>query len=345
MTGEMTEEMNRSVPDKYRLLQTCLTGLLAYEDCFDTVPQDFAPWVCERLAWHKVLPLAAAVSDGMKPKCTGIKEIFHAVTLKNLLREEAYRRQAETVFKALAAAGIHFVPFKGPFWMGRLYGAYHWRHIGDMDLFLNKRDIPHAACVLAGMGYAAHTLEGSIQEDLIRRGELAFFPGAGLPGAVPVELHWDLMPSPRFLRKRYISAEDLTGTRQTAQWQGLRYPLPRPEIQLFYYMLHAACQHQFMRFVHLMLLVHFIESYPDLDWDWFLDLVISRKAQAPVYACLQIVRKFWRLPAGACRVQSAVKPPLRTRFAPVLLPPDLFVRSTPKRGALRRKLFRAMMSW
>ena len=60
-----------SQDSKEQILHHCLKGLLRREDCFDIVPSKHAGWICERLSWHKLLPLAAALENPRKKKMFG----------------------------------------------------------------------------------------------------------------------------------------------------------------------------------------------------------------------------------------------------------------------------------
>ena len=331
--------------DNNNLLLACLKGLLTYEDRFDLVSSDHALWICERLAWHKLLPLAAALSDPAKLRCPRLADIFQKTELRNLMKEACYRKQAHRVFNALHENGIAFMPFKGPFWIERLYESYHWRHIGDIDILVSRSDVPKTAARLLEMGFSAQILGRKIEDDLATRGELAFFPDKNAQGDVPVELHWDLMPSPRFLRKRFISNKDFWENTSPAVWQGLHFPVPTAEIRFLYYVLHAVCQHQFSRFVHIATLVHFVQKHPDLDWNDIYRTAVQKKAVTPLFYALKFMDCFWRVPDCIREIKAKCKPPLPARLTAAILAPESVIHFTQKKGTHRRKLFRAAMSW
>jgi len=328
-----------------QVLLKCLKGLLLNEDHFDIVASADASWICRRLAWHKLLPLAAALNDSGKPKCATIEQIFKTTTLENLAKEEFYRLQVARIFNAFDKASIEYMPFKGPFWGNQLYAEYYWRHIGDIDILFSKDEARTAGSILLKMGYIPHTLDGSIERDFETRGELAFFPDSRHPNEVPIELHWDLMPSPRFLKKKYLFNEDFNQDVTRSQWKGFEYDLPRPEVQFLYYILHATCQHQFMRFVHITNLVHFVQKFPRLNWQRIFKLAESRRALTPLYYGLKFVDTYFPLPEHVSVLQKRSKPSLPTQMVASFMPPGKILSATYRRGKMRRKLFRAAMSW
>lgn len=329
---------------KEAVLIQCLKGLLRREDCFEVVPAEHADWICERLAWHKVLPLAAAMQDPGKKKCRTITRTFQSVTLKNMAREEFYHAQISELFKLFDQTGVDYMPFKGPFWGTQMYEAYQWRHIGDIDILLSRSDARSTADRLIALGYRPDILEGSLDEEFAMRGELALVPGRHQPSGVPVELHWALMPSPRFIRKRYLYSGDFTNETIPGEWRGLHFQLPRPEIQLFYYLLHATCQHQFMRFVHITNMVHFLETFPRLDWERLHNLALERRALAPVHYGLKFVQTFHPLPVEAQHMIRRSKPKPTARILAMSLLPKYIPFSTARQGKTRRNLFRIAMS-
>ena len=327
------------------MLRDCLVGLLVFDDRFDQVPEKDGQWICERLAWHKVLPLAAAIQDPLKPKCQTLKDIFHKTAIHNMVQEEHYLRQVRRLFHALENRGVEYVPFKGPFWCVPLYAAYHWRHIGDIDLLLPKADLAKAVEMMMEMGYRPHYVEGSLEQDLANRGELAFFPEPSRSNDVVVELHWDPMPSPRFMRRQYLGYGDFTSVSVTGQWRGISYALPSLEVQFLYLILHAVCQHQFMRFAHVTTIVHFIQKALHLNWEAMFDLALARNAGTPLYYGLSFADAFWPLPAPLQELKGRLRIPMKTRIVAALLPPRRIFQGADKKGTWRRNLFRTAISW
>jgi len=274
-----------------------------------------------------------------------LSNIFQKTILHNMMKEEHYLRQVRRLFNAFDNMGFEYVPFKGPFWSVPLYEAYHWRHIGDIDLLLPKADVRRATGMMMQMGYRPHFLRGSLDWNLANSGELAFTPDPSRPDDVVVELHWDPMPSRRFMRRQYLSYDDFTCRTTPGQWRGVSYALPSLEIQFMYLVLHATCQHQFMRFTHVATLVHFIQRALDLDWERAFDLSVSRNASIPLYYGLVFADAFWPLPDSLRELKARIRIPPKSRLVAAILPPQRILKGNDKKGKLRRNLFRTAMSW
>ena len=331
--------------NKKKLWLHCLSAMIHFQDRFDAVAPRQADWICERLAWHKILPLAAALSDPGKPKCPRLESIFKNLLLKNTIRAKHYERQVKHLFLMLRQASIDFVPYKGPFWSQTIYPDYSWRHIGDIDLMLGIDDAHKASAMLQAAGWVPDIVGLSEEEDFRLRGELTLFPDPKTNNQFPVQLHWDPLPSPRFVRKKYMPADLFKTGAEQATWQGIDYLIPCPEIQFFYHLLHATCQHQFLRFAHLLTPIHFLIKFPNLDWDFFQKLTHTRQTSTPVYYGLKFISHFYALPKQAQKILSDTKPQLKSRIAAAVLHPNAIMNATQKCGRHRRELFRVAMSW
>jgi hypothetical protein len=330
---------------RQKLIWNCLKGLILLEDRFNLVTEEHVKWICERLSWHKTLPLAAAFSDPAKPKCKSLESVFQTVSVQNTLREISYERQIRQLFQMLEAASITFMPFKGPFWSQQIYPEYAWKHIGDIDLLLTNEDARNASALLQETGYFPDIIGDSEREDFHKRGEMGLHPDPGQIQGVPVELHWELLPSPRFVKKQFLYPQDFTQQSTEAQWKGITYRLPMPEVQFFYYLLHATCQHQFTRFVHVVNLAHFLGKHPQLDWRLLQKLAEQRDAATPVHYGLRFIHKFSTLPKSGLELMNSLRPPFTNRLAASILTPKAMLFFDQRRGRFRRKIFRAAMSW
>lgn len=322
----------------------CLRGLVDFEDRFDTVDPQHAAWVCERLAWHKILPLASALNHPGKPKCAEVEKAFRHVFFNNAIRAQLYEKQVSRLFQMLKEASVNFIPYKGPFWFQQIYPDYTWRHIGDIDLMMDREDARKVSMILQDAGYAPDVVGVSVDEDFQLRGELTFFQPSQKE-LFPVQLHWAPLPSPRFMRKKFMTADLFKVGAVPMDWKGIEFMIPRPEIQFFYHILHATCQHQFLRFSHLLTPIHFLTKFPDLDWDFFQELTKTWNSHIPVYYGLKFIAAFYQLPEGARLILHNTRPPFKSRFAAAFLHPRAITGATRKRGRIRRELFRAAMSW
>lgn len=326
------------------ILENCLRGLTIFEDRFDQVSSKDADWIIQRLAWHKVLPLAAAVSDLQTSKCDPLEHCFEQVIMKNTIQETHYEQQVKAVFQLLADLSIDFIPYKGPFWCHRIYPDYAWRHIGDIDLMMNINDARKASAILQEQGYIPDIMEGTEDDDFVLRGELTLLPHREKKHLVPVQIHWNPLPSPRFVNKQFMPADFFRHNARPAIWKDIRYLLPPAEIQFFYYILHATCQHQFLRFSHILAPIHLIRKTEVFDWSFIENLILRQQVQTPFYYGLKFIQTFFPLPDTARRLLNRLRPDLISASMAMFLKPSDTLTATRKRGRWRRELFRVAMS-
>jgi hypothetical protein len=318
--------------------------MMQWEDRFDLVREKDAAWISERLHWHKLMPLAAALHDPGRRKCPTLSAAFQEMLLRNLSRERHYLEQVKDVFALFEGGGIPCIPYKGPFWGGQIYPEYSWRHIGDIDLLMSLESARAAAALLKRRGYFAEVLGETEDDDFRNRGELTLHPVERAEQRVPVQLHWELLPAPRFLKRHFMSPDDFVTGATVADWRSIRFPLPGAEIRLLYYLLHATCQHQFNRFVLIADVALFIGKHPGLDWKRFLDLARERGCLVPLHYGLSFVGKFGSLPPGALELIALTRPKPGTRFLAGWLTAQAILHATARHGRTRRKLFRFAMS-
>lgn len=329
---------------KVHALNHCIKGLLSFEDRFDVVTADMTEWICERLAWHKLLPLAASINMPHIPKCNKLVSIFENVVLRNAIREKKYELQTRQLFQRLTSASISYIPYKGPFWGQQLYPEYGWRHIGDIDLLISPKDARKASALLQEMGYVPEITKGTEDDIFEARGALTMQNHPDKADDVPVQIHWELMPSPRFLKRQYLPSDTFFQDTTAARWKGMTFQIPRPEVQFLYYILHATCQHQFMRFAHVMVMKHFIDKFVHLDWPAIHELADSQNALVPLYYGLKFIHAFSALPQPAAALMKCIRPSLGNRLSAAILQPGATLLFTQKRGKIRRNLFRLALS-
>jgi len=331
--------------NRKELLVTCIEGMLRFEDNFDKVTQAHAGWISERLFWHKLMPLAAALNDPQKEKCPVLTEVFLKVQFQNKIREDDYFKQVSLLFERFSHAKIEFIPYKGPFWGRQLYPEYSWRHIGDIDLLMSREKARDVSAMLQEEGFVPDIVGESESDDFHRRGELTLFPGPSLKNHFPIQLHWELLPSPRFIGSRYLLPEDFFNSTVQADWRGVPFNLPGPEVQFLYHVLHATCQHQFLRFSHILTMAHFLAKYPGMDLNSLFRLAEKRHALPPLHYALRFIHAFSPLQGEALYLMKQVPLSPKVRLAAGILTPRSTLFSTKKRGGFRRKVFRVAMSW
>jgi len=333
------------VENKQQTLFNCIQGMMQLEDRFNCVADRDSSWVLERLNWHKLLPLAAAISNPEIFKPDILKYAFEKIQLQNLAREQNYYIQVKQLFADFTAHKINFTPYKGPFWGTLIYPEYSWRHIGDIDLLMTSNDARLALEILTKTDYFPEIMGDTVDDDFAVRGELTCHPKIKMTQLVPVQLHWELMPAPRFLKKHYILPEDFQDQTQVCEWRKIKFSVPSAEIRFLYYVLHATCQHQFYRLVLLVDMAIFLNKNNQFDWSRLFLLAKDRGCLTSLHYALSFLEYYFELPEGAKDILEQSQPTILINTIAGILKPKMALTVNENKFKLHRKIFRAAMSW
>lgn len=176
------------------------------------------------------------------------------------------------------ARGIKALPFKGPAVAYGLYGSLGLREFGDLDILVQKKDVPEATALLVSQGYCAPDQIA----DTADRPFLQFRPFLESPESqgvfnfyrndgAAVELHWRF--TPRHFPFRLVEAgvwERLT----SMGLPGLKAPNLSPEDMLLLLCVHGS-KHCWERLVWICDIAELVRAVPHIDWS-----VVHQRARA-----------------------------------------------------------------
>jgi hypothetical protein len=190
------------------------------------------------LDWPLLVDLA--VSNGMAPllsraltgqaSCPVHAEIRARVSA-NAMRSLRMAAELARILKAMQAAGVAAIAFKGPVLAHLAYGDLALREFTDLDIFVPRSQLPTALGLLAADGYGKTSaawnigFSGACEIVLQRR-----------DAECEVDLHW-LFSSPYFLPFDPVRAVDRSIVLRAG---GLTARTLCPEDQLLYLCIHAA---------------------------------------------------------------------------------------------------------
>jgi hypothetical protein len=298
--------------------------------------------IIERLVWHKCLALAAALYGEYGDCETGaLENYFKKFSLEHAINEELYYKNSLQVYNLFVDNNIPFYPLKGPFWASIIYPDPKWRHIGDLDLIVPPDKSKIIFDILTSLNMKPITEPGTnrnnVEEYLSKRGELAFSTKGGKEFIV--EIHGVLVTSPRYRKSYAIDIQPFWNSQQIFFWRDIGFYAPPLEEWLLYLVFHGACQHQFMRFLTIIDIIHFIDiHFQNLDWDKIIELSYKWRVDKALYHSLQIVNKFkspqYAIPEKLKLTSFGVR--TQTSF----LQKKTILLATKKYGRFQRKLFR-----
>lgn len=160
--------------------------------------------------------------------------------LRERSQRHAYRSLALTgellrVSGLLDAAGIHFVPIKGPTLAAAVYGDPSLRAFQDLDILVKPEDLLRARDILVQQGYtmssAVHWNSGSANFRSVNCEFSMWRDG------ISIDLHWRLLPPHIPFR---LDTDDLWSGLATQKMAGRQIPTLSAEHQLLYLAAHGA---------------------------------------------------------------------------------------------------------
>jgi Uncharacterised nucleotidyltransferase len=216
---------------------------------------------------HQVLPL---LLPGLNNCGLDVPECIHDWVARScrqiLARNLLLASELLALCESFRLSDIPAVPFKGPAMAVALYGDLSLRQIGDLDIFIDRKDVPRALKLLERLGYAVEP-----RFKLMTDQHLYFWhkdielihPGSG----VRLELHWAAC-EPEFDRR--LSAMTLwTAVSTTALLNG-EVPAPAQTDLLLLLSLHGL-RHRWECLKWICDVAAMIIASPGFDWNVAID--------------------------------------------------------------------------
>jgi hypothetical protein len=161
--------MRHDAPIVHRI-RTLLAGSIDWDTVIPTAHQ------------HRVLPLLCRglerTASDLVPEVAmrRLRTASHANARRNLL----FTGELLRLIDLLSRNGIPCIPYKGPVLATRVYGDISLRQFADLDIFLQRSDIPRAQTLLSSNGYGPGQKMSTDKDLNLRRDDLD----------IELEVHW-----------------------------------------------------------------------------------------------------------------------------------------------------------
>ena len=196
--------------------------------------------------------------------------------LNSLARNMRMFHARDLILRALTAANIPVVPFKGAHLATKVYGDIALRSMGDIDLWVPRPQLDAARAVLQTLGYASRSRverPQALQDALT--GETQYLK----PDAPMVELHWNVFPG-EWLRHTARADEQIIWQR-TQPLDGDLIRQLSPEDAVIQLCVHLAVNHQMSRAgLRTLLDLEFARRVWRIDWQ-----VVGRRSRTWRVSC------------------------------------------------------------
>ncbi len=165
-----------------------------------------------------------------------------------------------------SAAGINFIPLKGPILAAQAYGDLDMRQFGDLDLLIKKEDVAAAYTLLSKNEY--------VPKDEIDFGQLRLLLDSDhhllfTQNGDNLEVHWDIAP-PGFIFP--LNIRQFWQELDTVRILEKDFRILTAENTILLACLHGT-KHHWNKLNLIADLSHLIQAYPDFKWSPLLEKV------------------------------------------------------------------------
>jgi hypothetical protein len=199
------------------------------------------------------------------------------------MRNDALAEMIAAIDRALGAAGVEPLFFKGPWLAFRAYPDPGTRPVGDIDLGIPESVFPAALAALRGLGLQTFA---TVPEDPAGALRFAHFNGQirlGAPGWRPVEVHFRMLNlGPPGGDESWLQDDP---ARISVGGRTIR--VPGSEAMALHLLVHAN-QHRFTSLRLLHDVRWHLAATEDLDWDRLVGLVHRARCATVAHASLSL---------------------------------------------------------
>ncbi|MBD2363844.1 nucleotidyltransferase family protein [Anabaena minutissima FACHB-250] len=217
--------------------------------------------------WHRVQTL---LYSSLKETCPdevpqSILESLHThcqkITLNNLL----LAHKLVNILKLLTANNIRAIPFKGPVLATLAYGNLALRKFGDLDILVNKQDIPKTIELLQAQKYQTKKYLTEAQKEL--QEVFCEYSLLSEDGMILIDLHWEFTPTYFAFKPNF---DVLWKRLQPISLAGSDILQLSLEDSILYLCVHG-CKDLWQRLSWICDIAELIKSHPELQWTKLLE--------------------------------------------------------------------------
>ncbi len=203
---------------------------------------------------------SAEVPDGFREKIDDAYRQNLSLQLRNI-------NEFIKVKQILDDAGIEAVPFKGFSLAHEMYGNIADREGGDVDLYINFRDLDRIMGLMNRGGYMPETSSSPAFIRKMKResAEYNFERYEGDEKVFHVEFHWKIGST---LHGMNISLDDLSSQVVTGTMQGNAFKVFTPSAGLLLALMHHGGKDALVQLKHLLDIGMILKKDDRIDWDW-----------------------------------------------------------------------------
>lgn len=196
--------------------------------------------------------------------------------------------QLSEVLLALERQGVPVILLKGPVLAEALYRDPGLRPFTDLDLLIDRADLPQALQVFSALGYRHLAADRSLEFELAYVGAACFVGAKRKAEGLPLDLHWELLTHPGVAPAGVIDTREVWDRAVKVEWWNRPALALSPEDLLIYLALHWAIHHAFAGLIWPLDIALLLRRHgAALDWEAVAERARRWRVRGALYFALR----------------------------------------------------------
>jgi hypothetical protein len=228
------------------------------------------PYVSHLGGRHGLIPLLYKNLKSVCPERVpeSVMDNFRNHFLLNAGHNVLRTRELLTLLDLFETHHVHAIPYKGPVLAASAYGDLALRQFSDLDILVQKQDIPKAKDLLISNGYRWLSELNPTQQKAYLRSDSGSFVFQKDDGRAVVEVDREITTLREF--PFWLDLEPLWKRRVWISFEGRKVPVFSPEDLLLILCVHGA-KHRWDQLNWICDLAELIRVHQGLDWGMLLE--------------------------------------------------------------------------
>jgi hypothetical protein len=206
--------------------------------------------------------------------------------LSSALHSRYLGRELQQILEVLDSSGVPALPFKGPALSQMAYGDATLRPASDLDILVEREDVPRVKRVLQSRGYRPW-VEMTPRQEAAQLRIRYNYKLVGPTGRMLLEVHWAIAPRQFGLS---LDFQELWDRRVELSWLG-RYTQSLSPEDLFLVLVIHGDRHGWRRLQWVCDLAELVRATPKMDWASVIQRARARRSLRRVLLALALVEQ------------------------------------------------------
>ncbi len=273
-----------------------------------------------------------------------IMDQLHNIYYSNLARNILLYDELRGILKSFKEKEIPVVALKGIALAELVYENVALRPMADVDLLVQKRNLPEVMKTLFKLGFEIQPQEKRVtikymnELHLVKRQENLHLP------ILIINIHWDLTAPVRFKGATKINTQQMVLKARPGKVACSNILVMAPEDQILWVIYHATFQHPFIGLLQLCDVAELIKlKENELNWQILVKTSRNGRIATAVYYFLSLSRKLLEAPIPDWALKALAPNLLKRSLLDTLVIKSSFLIKCPTHSVASRYLLQTLM--